>query len=105
MPTGGSLHGSLPFSLSKNWCNIPRFLYNKVSAPRNHYIISFDPQDQIDRGLTPERAQAIGIEYAKKNFPGHQTLVCTHADGSHGSGNIHVHIVINSLRKLDVEPQ
>ena len=80
---------------------------NQTSAEikAHHYIISFDPQDQVDRGLTPERAQTIGMEYAKKNFPGHQALVCTHADGSHGSGNIHVHIVINSLRKYDVEPQ
>ncbi len=69
----------------------------------HHYILSFDPEDQIDRGLTPEKAQALGMEYAKKNFPGHQTIVCTHSDGSHGSGNIHVHIVFNSLRKLDVE--
>lgn len=45
------------------------------------------------------------MEYAKANFPGHQALVCTHMDGHNGSGNIHVHIVINSLRKLDVPPQ
>lgn len=45
------------------------------------------------------------MEYAKKNFPGHQALVCTHMDGHNGSGNIHVHIIINSLRKLDVEQQ
>ncbi|MCD8336380.1 MAG: relaxase/mobilization nuclease domain-containing protein [Lachnospiraceae bacterium] len=71
----------------------------------HHYIISFDPIDQIENGLTGERAQAIGMEYAQKMFPGHQTLVCAHMDGSNGSGNIHVHIVINSLRKLDVPPQ
>lgn len=97
-----------PFTYAEE-CRELNELYHKNQTPgeikAHHYIISFDPQDQIDRGLTPERAQAIGIEYAKKNFPGHQTLVCTHADGSHGSGNIHVHIVINSLRKLDVEPQ
>lgn len=97
-----------PFTYAEE-CRELNELYHKNQTPgeikAHHYIISFDPQDQIDRGLTPERAQTIGIEYAKKNFPGHQTLVCTHADGSHGSGNIHVHIVINSLRKLDVEPQ
>lgn len=32
-------------------------------------------------------------------------MVCTHMDGHNGSGNIHVHIVINSLRKLDVPQQ
>mgnify|MGYP000261374886 CR=1 FL=1 len=41
----------------------------------------------------------------KLSFPGHQALVCTHMDGHNGSGNIHVHIVINSLRKLDVPKQ
>ena len=45
------------------------------------------------------------MEYARENFPGHQTLVCTHTDGHNGSGNIHVHIVINSVRKYDTEPQ
>ena len=45
------------------------------------------------------------MEYAKNNFPGFQALVCTHEDGHNGSGNIHVHIVINSLRKFDVERQ
>ncbi len=71
----------------------------------HHYIISFDPKDCLDRGLTGERAQQLGLEYAEKNFPGHQALVCTHMDGHNGSGNIHVHIIINSLRKYDVERQ
>ena len=97
-----------PFTYAEE-CRELNEQYHKNQTPAeikaHHYIISFDPQDQVDRGLTPERAQAIGMEYAKKNFPGHQTLVCTHVDGSHGSGNIHVHIVINSLRKFDVEPQ
>jgi hypothetical protein len=77
--------------------------YNEIKS--HHYIISFDPQDAIDRGLTGEQAQKIGVEYTEKNFPGHQALVCTHMDGHNGSGNIHVHIVINSLRKYDVEQQ
>ena len=55
--------------------------------------------------MTGERAQQLCLEYARKNFPGHQVLVCTHTDGHNQSGNIHVHIVINSLRKHDVERQ
>ena len=69
----------------------------------HHYIISFDPRDKEDNGLTPERAQALGMEFARKHFPGHQVIVCTHTDGHNKAGNIHVHIVFNSLRKLDVE--
>ncbi len=77
--------------------------YDEIKS--HHYIISFDPKDAAENGLTGEHAQQIGMEYAKKNFPGHQALVCTHMDGHNGSGNIHVHIVINSLRKYDVERQ
>lgn len=69
----------------------------------HHYIISFDPRDRLENGLTGERAQRLGMEYAAKNFPGHQAIVCTHMDGHNGSGNIHVHIIINSVRKYDVE--
>lgn len=77
--------------------------YNDIKT--HHYIISFDPKDCVDNGLTGELAQQLGLEYTRKNFPGHQALVCTHMDGSNKSGNIHIHIVINSLRKYDVERQ
>lgn len=77
--------------------------YDEIKA--HHYIISFDPKDKKENCLTGEHAQQLGLEYASKNFPGHQALVCTHMDGQNGSGNIHVHIVINSLRKYDVERQ
>lgn len=78
---------------------------NKNEINSHHYIISFDPRDSTENCLTGKRAQELGLEYAKANFPGHQALVCTHMDGHNGSGNIHVHIVINSLRKLDVPQQ
>ena len=77
--------------------------YNDVKS--HHYIISFDPKDSVERNFNIKDAQKIGIEYAKKNFPGHQAIICTHADGDNKSGNIHVHIVINSLRKRDVKRQ
>lgn len=68
----------------------------------HHYIISFDPRDAPDNGLTVDRAQELGEEFCKEHFPGHQALVCTHPDGHNHSGNIHVHIVINSLRIEEV---
>ena len=74
--------------------------FNEIKS--HHYIISFDPKDRDACGLTGERAQQLGLTFAKKNFPGHQALVCTHTDGHNESGNIHVHIVINSLRKYDI---
>lgn len=74
--------------------------YGEVKT--HQYIISFDPKDIKEHGLTGEKAQKLGLEYARKNFPGHQILVATHTDGNNKSGNIHVHIVLNSLRKYDV---
>ena len=74
--------------------------FNEIKS--HHYIISFDPKDRDECGLTGERAQQLGLTFAKKNFPGHQALICTHTDGHNESGNIHIHIVINSIRKYDV---
>lgn len=78
--------------------------YDEIKS--HHYIISFDPKDRDECGLTGERAQQLGLAYCKKNFPGHQALVFTHTDGHNGSGNIQTKstwscafIVINSLRK------
>ena len=69
----------------------------------HHYILSFDPRDGPDHGLTMDKAQALGERFCAEQFPGHQALVCTHPDGHNHSGNIHVHIVINSLRVEEVE--
>ena len=83
-------------------CMKTNLAYNKNlsrgDVKTHHYIISFDPRDAEENGLTMDRAQALGLEFCKKHFPGHQALVCTHPDGHNKSGNIHVHIVINSLR-------
>ena len=68
----------------------------------HHYIISFDPRDGPDNGLTVDRAQELGEKFCREHFPGHQALICTHPDGHNHSGNIHVHIVINSLRIEEV---
>ena len=68
----------------------------------HHYIISFDPRDGTDNGLTVDRAQELGEQFCKEHFPGHQALICTHPDGHNHSGNIHVHIVLNSLRIYEV---
>ena len=69
----------------------------------HQYIISFDPRDAADNGLTMEKAQALGLKFCSENFPGHPAIVCTHPDGHNRSGNIHVHIVIGSIRTREVE--
>lgn len=96
------------FSFDKK-CEILNKRYHKNQTPNeiksHHYIISFAPEDATKHGLTGKKAQQLGIEYTKKFFPRHQALVCTHMDGHNKSGNIHVHIVINSLRKYDIPQQ
>ena len=95
----GPLCGDEDFAIA---CMKTNLAYNKNlsrgDVKTHHYIISFDPRDADENGLTMDRAQELGVDFCKKHFPGHQALVCTHPDGHNKSGNIHVHIVINSLR-------
>ena len=95
-----------PFSFGAE-CEATNALYHKNQTrdeiKAHHYILSFDPRDRDENGLTLEAAHTMVVTFAKKNFPGHQTIICAHPDGHSSSGNIHVHIVINSIRKLDVE--
>ena len=87
-------------------CQISNQHYKKNREPRDikshHFILSFDPRD-AECGLTSEKAQALGMEFARKHFSGHQCVVATHDDGHNGSHNIHVHISMNSLRIKDIE--
>ena len=77
---------------------------NQHGDVKSHqYIISFDPRDAADNGLTMEKAQALGLKFCEENFPGYPSIVCTHPDGHNHSGNIHVHIVIGSIRTREVE--
>ena len=75
---------------------------SRGDVKRRHYIISFDPRDGVENGLTVDHAQELGEQFCKEHFAGHQAIVCTHSDGHNRSGNIHCHIVINSLRIEDV---
>jgi hypothetical protein len=88
-------------------CLLANRKYNKNNQPEDikshQYIISFDPRDAADNGLTMEKAQALGLKFCSENFPGHPAIVCTHPDGHNHSGNIHVHIVIGSIRTREVE--
>ena len=96
--------GDFSFAMA---CQLASRKYNKNNHPddiKSHqYIISFDPRDAADNGLTMEKAQALGLNFCKENFPGHPAIVCTHPDGHNHSGNIHVHIVIGSIRTREVE--
>lgn len=73
--------------------------YGKNNAVKDvkahHYIISFEPTDNI----TMAEALAFGKEWLSVFAPGHQAVIAAHPDGYHGSKNMHVHIVFNSVRK------
>ena len=90
--------GDEDFALS---CIRANLRYGKNSKREDikshHYIISFDPRDAADNGLTVDRAQMLGLAYCKEHFPGHQALVCTHPDGHNHSGNIHVHTLLELI--------
>lgn len=76
-------------------------LYGKNNAVKDvkahHYIISFDPTDEI----TIEQAMEFGKQWLSVFAPGHQAVLAVHPDGHNGSQNMHVHIVINSVRKYE----
>src|SRR5699024_12661819 len=54
----------------------------------HHFIQSFKPDE-----VTPEKANQVGLELAKKLAPNHEVAVYTHDDTNH----VHNHIVINSV--------
>ena len=89
-------------------CQISNRQWHKNQEERDvkshHIIISFPKEDRDEHGLTPEIAQEIGMEFARKHFGGHQCIVATHDDGNNHSGNIHLHVCFNSLRIKDTEP-
>ena len=76
---------------------------NRSDIKTHHFILSFDPRDTKDHGLTLEKAQRLGTEFAHEFLGGHQAIICTHPDGDNGSGNIHTHIVVNSVKKFDTD--
>lgn len=67
---------------------------NDVKA--HHYIISFEPEDDI----TMEQAMEFGKKWLAEFAPGHQAVVAVHPDGHNNSRNMHIHMVINSVRKF-----
>ena len=46
-----------------------------------------------------EQALEFGKQWLDAFAPGHQAVVAVHPDGHNGSQNMHIHMVINSVRK------
>lgn len=89
-------------------CNETNRQWKKNRSARevksHHFILSFPKEDAEQHGLTPELAQQMGMDFARKHFGGHQCIVATHDDGSQHSGNIHIHICFNSVRAIEMPP-
>ena len=47
--------------------------------------------------LTPQLANAVGVELAEKEFPDFEVLVATHID----TGHLHNHLIVNSVSCVD----
>ena len=54
-----------------------------------HFVQSFSETDD----LTPQEVNAIGLELARRAFPGYEVVIATHVDTNH----LHNHLVINSV--------
>ena len=54
-----------------------------------HFVQSFAEGDR----LSPQMANAIGVELAEKEFPDFEVLVATHVD----TGHLHNHLIVNSV--------
>ena len=77
-----------------------RVMWNKDSGIQAHILIQSFKGDEC----TPEEANRIGQELAKRVAPGHRAMVYTHQEAQ--GGNIHNHIVISAVnhekgKKLD----
>ena len=88
---------------TENACRLfkaDRVMWNKDSGIQAHILIQSFKGDEC----TPEEANRIGQELAKRVAPGHRAMVYTHQEAK--GGNIHNHIVISAVnhengKKLD----
>ena len=58
-----------------------------------HFVQSFSAEDDI----TPQEVNAIGLEFAQKQFPDFEVVIATHVD----TGHLHNHMVVNSVSHKD----
>ena len=75
-----------------------RIMWNKDKGLEAHVIIqSFDGCE-----ISPADANRLGVELARRVAPGYRAVVYTHEQNEHTKrGNVHNHIVIESVRADD----
>ncbi|WP_181034012.1 relaxase/mobilization nuclease domain-containing protein [Arthrobacter sp. GMC3] len=81
---------------------ITRTVRSQQSVIRQAYsIVQSFGRDEFDMDDTAsgERVHELGLELARRTFPGHQVLVVTQRDGK--SGLLHNHIVVSNISDRD----
>ena len=68
--------------------------FHKTEGRQFYHFVQFFAEG--DR-LTPQLANAIGVELAEKEFPDFEVLVATHVD----TGHLHNHLIVNSVSCVD----
>lgn len=74
---------------------------NRNDVKTHHYIISYEPGDN----MSVERAREEALKMYDKFFKGHEGVIAIHNDGHNQSGNAHIHIVINSTRAHEMDKE
>ncbi|MBE4719998.1 relaxase/mobilization nuclease domain-containing protein [Pseudarthrobacter sp. AB1] len=83
---------------------ITRAVRSQQSIIRQAYSVvqSFSREEfDMDDLASGERVHELGLELARRTFPGHQVLVVTQRDGK--SGLLHNHIVVSNISDRDAE--
>ncbi|MET4097390.1 relaxase/mobilization nuclease domain-containing protein [Arthrobacter sp. UYCu712] len=83
---------------------ITRSVRSQQSIMRQAYSVvqSFSREEfDMDDLASAERVHELGMELARRTFPGHQVLVVTQRDGK--SGLLHNHIVVSNISDRDTE--
>jgi hypothetical protein len=83
---------------------ITRAVRGQQSIIRQAYSVvqSFSRDEfDMDDATSAERVHELGLELARRTFPGHQALVVTQRDGK--SGLLHNHIVVSNVSDRDTE--
>jgi hypothetical protein len=83
---------------------ITRAVRSQQSIMRQAYSVvqSFSREEfDMDDLASAERVHELGMELARRTFPGHQVLVVTQRDGK--SGLLHNHIVVSNISDRDAE--
>ena len=63
-----------------------------------HFIVTFSPEDREKYLLDGELAQQLTREWVRQCFPGFVGIIGTHTDGHFGSGIIHCHVYLCTVR-------